>query len=95
MPFHPYDMGKNNDISILCVLQEVSTPVRKVSITVNGMCVIDNEVLINTIQGGELKTSIDIVKEMAHVVEVEEIYDLLPLKVDVSLEGDNIVEVHK
>lgn len=76
-------------------IQEVSMPVTKVSITVNGFCITENEVLINTIQGAELKTSIDVVQKMAQVVEVEEIYDLLPLKVDVSLEGDNIVEVYK
>lgn len=44
---------------------------------------------------GELKTSIDVVKEMAHEVDVEYMHYLFSLKVEVAFEGKNIVKVYK
>lgn len=46
-------------------------------------------------QGGELKASLDILKQMAPGVDQEDVCKLLPLKVAVELEGENIVKVYQ
>ncbi|KAF6725705.1 hypothetical protein FQA47_013566 [Oryzias melastigma] len=76
------------------IIEEVSVSSRKLCITINGVAVSTEEVLISTVQGGEFKTSWDILQQMAPGVEQEDMYDLLPLKVDVDVEGENIIKVH-
>lgn len=68
----------------------------KVSLTINGLAVTnEDEVLVSTLLGGEMSTSMEILKGFVPGVDIEQIYKLIPLKMEVSMEGESKVDVHQ
>lgn len=75
-------------------IQETAVTTTKRTLTINGLAITnEQEVLISTSDGGEMSTSLDILKKCVPGVDLEDILELLPLKVEVSVEGDTIVDV--